>query len=203
MSEVESISYDRTSSGGGRQGPVVRLNWGCGSWTPHDWINADVKAGAGIDICGDIRDGLPLADSSVDYVVSIHALPELPYDGLVPALEELRRVLKPGGVLRLGLPDLDRGIDAYRRGDASYFLIPDADAQTIGAKFVTQMLWYGYSRSLFTHDFTAELLGAAGYSDIVPCAYRQTASRFAEIVGLDNRSEESFFIEASKPGGSP
>ena len=30
-------------------------------------------------------------------------------------------------------------------------------------KFVTQMIWYGYSRSLFVHDFVEELLERAGF----------------------------------------
>jgi predicted SAM-dependent methyltransferase len=178
---------------------VKRLNWGCGSWTEPGWINSDTKQGPGVDLACDIRGGLPLRDDSLDYAVSIHALPELEYDALVPALQELRRVLKPHGVLRLGLPDLDRGIDAYLREDRDYFVIPDDDACSTGAKFVTQMLWYGYSRSLFTHDFAAELLAKAGYVSVERCTFRQTRSRFPEIVELDNRPQESLFVEASKP----
>jgi predicted SAM-dependent methyltransferase len=182
------------------QKETVRLNWGCGDWTPEGWINADVKNGPGVDLACDIRDGLPLAKESVDYIVSIHALPELPLPDLMPALKELLRVLKPRGTLRLGLPDLDRAIDAYREGDGNYFVIPEEDAKSIGAKFVTQMLWYGYSKSLFTYDLVAELLEKAGYVGVVRCAFRQTASGVREIVELDNRSEESFFVEATKAG---
>ena len=63
----------------------------------------------------------------------------------MPVLTELRRVLKPGGVLRLCLPDLIKGVEAYERGDRDYFLIPDEDARSLGAKLVTQLIWYGYS----------------------------------------------------------
>jgi predicted SAM-dependent methyltransferase len=177
---------------------VKRLNWGCGEFPGPGWINSDVKELPGIDISCDIRDGLPLDDESLDYAVSIHALPEIPYPDLVPALRELRRVLKPGGVLRLVLPDLDRGIRAYLNEDEDYFLIPDEDAQTIGAKFIVQMVWYGYSRSLFTYDFTDEILRKAGFSEMARCEYRKTASRFPEIVELDSREKESLFVEATK-----
>ena len=178
---------------------VRRLNWGCGEHTAPGWINADIKKGPGVDVAGDIRDGLPLDDDSIDYATSVHALPELPYPDVVPALAELRRVLKPGGVLRLCLPDLDKGIRAYMQGRDDYFLIPKSDAHSRGGRFILHMLWYGYSRTLFTVDFIEELLLRAGYIDIVECRYRETASAFPEIVEFDNREPESFYVEATKP----
>jgi predicted SAM-dependent methyltransferase len=179
-------------------GKPRRLNWGCGGYPQQGWINSDVGNYAGVDIICDIREGLPLETGSIDYAVSIHALPEIPYPDLLRTLEELRRVLKPEGTLRLGLPDLDRAIAAYLNGDPTYFLIPDEDARTLGGKLVVQMIWYGYSRSVFTNDFVEELLLKAGFARVARCAYRQTASPFAEIVELDNREQESLFVEAVK-----
>jgi hypothetical protein len=106
--------------------------------------------------------------------------------------------LKTGGVLRLELPDLDKAIRAYVDGDADYFLIPDEDSRTIGGKLVTQMVWYGWSRTLFTHDFTEEMLLKAGFRNVARCRYFQTASPFPEIVELDSREQESLYIEAVK-----
>jgi predicted SAM-dependent methyltransferase len=177
---------------------VRRLNWGCGEQPEPGWLNSDVKDVPGIDIVADVRSGLPLDSGTIDYVTSIHALPELPYPDLVPALKELHRVLKPGGVLRLVLPDLERGIEAFQSGDRSYFHVPDEDARSIGSKFVTQMVWYGYSRSLFVPDFVEELLERAGFRQVVRCEYRQTASPWPEIVELDNRERESLFMEGVK-----
>lgn len=176
-----------------------RLNWGCGTEPEPGWINSDIKEDPTVDISCDILEGLPLETGSIEYAVSIHALPELRLPDLVPALMELRRVLAPGGVLRLALPDLDRAIEAYRRGDGGYFhLIPDEDARSLGSKMIVQMLWYGYSKSLFTQEFIAELLERAGFAEIEACEFQQTASEFEGIVALDNRPEESLFVEARK-----
>jgi predicted SAM-dependent methyltransferase len=177
---------------------VQRLNWGCGTQPMPGWINSDIKDGPGIDISCDIRDGLPLEDSSLDYVTSIHALPELPYPDIGTALVELRRVLKPGGVLRLSLPDLDRALRAYLDGDADYFLIPDDDVRSIGGKLIVQITWYGYSKSMYTFDFAEELLYRAGFRRVVRCSYQQTSTEHVEITTLDDRERESLFVEAFK-----
>ncbi len=177
---------------------MSRLHWGCGDWIEPGWINADAKDLPGVDLCCDIRDGLPLANESIDYAVSVHAFPELTLEEQVPALRELHRVLRPGGVLRLALPDLDLAVDAYRRGDRGYFLVPDERAESLGAKLVVQLLWYGFSRTVFTFDFVSELLAEAGYSRIDRCTFRETVSEFPEIVSLDNRPAESLFVEAVK-----
>ena len=183
---------------GSAEPQVRRLNWGCGRMGQPGWINSDLKTGHGIQISCDIRDGLPLESDFMDYVVSIHALPEIHYKDQVLILRELRRVIKPGGVLRLGLPDIDRSIEAYLRRDSSFFLVPDEDAASVGAKFVLQLIWYGYSKTFFNYDFIAELLGRAGFSRVERVAYGETTTRFDGITELDNREAESLFVEAYK-----
>jgi predicted SAM-dependent methyltransferase len=175
-----------------------RLNWGCGESGEPGWINSDIKEGPGVDISRDIRDGLPIESDSLDYVVSIHALPMIGYPDLVPVLRELHRVLKPGGVLRLALPDVDKGIRAYLAGDRSYFEVPDEDADTLSGKFILHMLWFGYSVSMFTSEFTHELLRRAGFAEVRDCGYRETGSEHEGITELDNRERETFFVEAVK-----
>lgn len=195
---MEDVTKERSQEPSGTTLVSRRLNWGCGEHPEPGWINSDIKDGPGIDVSCDIREGLPLEADTIDYAVSIHALPEIPYTDIVGALRELRRVLKPGGVLRLALPDLDKGIQAYLSEDEDYFLIPDEDARAIGSKFIVQMIWYGYSRTLFTYDFTAELLRKAGFTQVTRSDFRTTASRFPEIVELDSREKESLYVEATK-----
>ncbi len=177
----------------------TRLNWGCGSHVASGWINSDIKDDAGIDLVADIRRGLPLADDSIDYAVSVHALPELPYPELAPTLAELRRALKPGGVLRLVLPDFDRAIDAYRGGQADYFTVPADEVRSPGGRLIVHALWLGYTRTLFTLDFAEELLASAGFERVRACEYGRTTGPFGRIVELDNRPDESFYVEARKP----
>lgn len=177
---------------------VRRLNWGCGPTPAAGWINSDLQRAPGIQLSGDIRDGLALPDECIDYAVSIHGLQDLGYLDVLPALRELRRVLRSGGVLRLALPDLERSIDAWRHGDASYFYIPDSEVSSIGGKLIVQAVWYGSTRTPFTWDFIRELALRAGFRQVTRCKFGQTESIWPEIVGLDNRERESLFVEALK-----
>jgi SAM-dependent methyltransferase len=176
--------------------PLRRLHWGCGGVIAPGWINSDVIDAPGIDVICDIRTGLRLPDDHVDYIVSHHSLPELKIWDQIPALQELRRVLKPGGVLRLSLPDLDAAIAAYLGGRQSYFEVYAWD--TLAGNFITQILWHSYSATLFTTSFAEELLTKAGFAEVRQTAYRVTSSRYPEIVELDSRPAESFYVEAFK-----
>ncbi len=175
-----------------------RLNVGCGPCRRDGWINADRLRGPGIDITGDLRDGLPLPDDSVDYVVAMHVLQDLSYLEIVPALAELRRLLRPGGVLRSGVPDLERAIEAFRRNDRAYFYVPDDEVRSAGAKLVVQAIWYGSVRTPFTWDFAREMCEKAGFRRIDRCGVRHTESAHADIVDLDNRERETLYFEAVK-----
>jgi SAM-dependent methyltransferase len=175
---------------------VRRLHWGCNDKTPAGWINSDIKERPGIDLSCDILDGLPLDDESIDYITSQHALQELKIPDQEKALRELRRVLKPKGVLRLCLPDLDLAITAYQSGRRDYFKVEDWG--TLSGNFICHILWYSYNHTLFTYDFAEELLHKAGFQDVRRVEYRQTASPYPEIVDLDSRPEESFYAEACR-----
>ena len=175
-----------------------RLQFGCGAFPAEGWINTNLTPGPGVDICCDIRDGLPVPSASIQYIASMHALVELPYLDVVPALRELHRALEPGGVLRLGLPDLDRAIEAYRAGDRGYFSIPDDEIASIDGRFVVQMTWYGTNLMMFTFELARELLERADFHGVRRAGYRQTTSPFPDIVALDNRPKESFFVEAAR-----
>lgn len=175
-----------------------RLHLGCGPRAAAGWLNLDTWPYPGVDLLADLRSGLPLPEGTMDAALALHVLQDIAWPDLPAAVRELRRVLRPGGVLRLGLPDLDRAIDAYRRGDAAYFLVPDDDAQSLGAKLVTQIVWYGSVRTPFNFDFARELLEEAGFVDLRRCAFGQTHSGDPLLASLDHRERESLFVEARR-----
>ena len=173
-----------------------RLHWGCGNVTATGWINTDVADLAGIDIRCDVVGGLPFADNSIDCISTQHALQYVELYDQWKALDEQRRVLKPGGVLRLCLPDLDQAIAAYQGGQRDYFY--SHDRRTISGEFIAQVLGWGHAKTLFTYEFAEELVVDVGFRSCHRVGYRETVSRYPEIVELDDREGESFFLEAFK-----
>ena len=95
---------------------------GCGPCVLAGWINVDQQPRHRIDLAADLRTSLALQSDSIDYIVGIHVLQDLPFLDIPPALMELQRVLKPSGLIRLALPDLDKAICAYLTGDHDYFM---------------------------------------------------------------------------------
>jgi SAM-dependent methyltransferase len=142
---------------------IHRPHWGCDPVRPSGWINSDNEERPGIDISCDILDGLPLDGDSIDYISSQHALPDFKIFDVVDALRELRRVLKPGGVLCL--PDVDKAIAPYQGGRQDYLWCWEWD--TISGNLITQILLNcNQSRTPFAYEFAEKLLRIAGLTDV-------------------------------------
>lgn len=89
------------------------LNLGCGARRHPDWVNVDFCAHAPDVLAHDLATPLPFADDSFDAVYHSHVLEHLPREAASGFLAECRRVLRPGGVLRVAVPDLERLARTY------------------------------------------------------------------------------------------
>src|SRR5438445_2136934 len=92
---------------------VNYLNLGCGSRYHARWINIDIVPAGPDVIAHDLRQGIPLPDNSCDVVYHSHVLEHLRRAEAKYLLCECYRVLKPGGILRAAIPDLERICSAY------------------------------------------------------------------------------------------
>ncbi len=61
----------------------------------------------------DLRKGIPFPDGSVDAVYHSHVLEHIDRDGADGFMSEIRRVLRPGGVQRIVVPDLELLVKRY------------------------------------------------------------------------------------------
>jgi SAM-dependent methyltransferase len=175
----------------------VNLNWGCAGVISPRWYGSD-RDDYGQDHVGDIADGLPWPDGTFDIVVTHHTLQMLAYPQLVPALAELRRVLRPNGVLRLSVPDLERAWRAYENNDAGHFLIDDGIERSLDGKLCAYLSQCGSTRSVFTGPWLCELVRRVGFLDAWLVSFGATCTNHTDCVELDTRPAESVFVEAVK-----
>lgn len=93
----------------------LMLNLGCGSTFHSDWLNVDFQ-GRGNEVLGyNLELGIPFADDSFDIVYHSHILEHFSKKWAEFFLQECFRVLKPGGLLRIAVPDLENIATAYLR----------------------------------------------------------------------------------------
>lgn len=83
------------------------VNIGCGSVFHNAWINLDlVPASTDVQRC-DFRKGLPYPDNYFDACYSSHVFEHLKKQEAKDLIGECLRVLKPNGIIRLVVPDLE------------------------------------------------------------------------------------------------
>lgn len=156
----------------------------------------------------DIAEPLPVADAALDWVYAEHLIEHVSLPTAVHWLTEVRRVLAPGGVLRLTTPDLAKYVAGYLDGDPFFAkhrrrigqAIRVAPAMPARKAFMFNQLFYLYGhRWLYDLAELRHVLGEAGFaaSEVRLCGYR-SGSR-DDIAELDQkfRSDETIYVEVS------
>ena len=112
---------------------MTYIQYGCGYSAPAGWLNFDSSPTIKLEkvpllgrfvrknatrfpenvVVGDIVAGLPVPDNSADGVYASHVLEHLARDEFNIALRNTFRILKPGGLFRLIVPDLEERARRY------------------------------------------------------------------------------------------
>jgi SAM-dependent methyltransferase len=137
----------------------------------------------------DLRNGLPFPDASVDFLYSSHALHHLYRAEAAKLLAEGIRTLKPGGTLRIVVPDLEFIMSLYQQGKReralSYFFYDSPRSELFSRRYQYDFL------------LLRDLLESTGFRDVRRCAYQK--GRTPDLGCLDRMPEESLFVEARRP----
>jgi predicted SAM-dependent methyltransferase len=86
---------------------VAKLQLGAGTNRLPGWLNTDGYPVSLRIAVLDARGRFPFADRSFDYVWSEHHIEHIALEEGARMLRECRRILKPGGRIRIATPDLD------------------------------------------------------------------------------------------------
>jgi predicted SAM-dependent methyltransferase len=102
------------------------LNLGCGACFHHAWVNVDFTSNSPDVIAHDLRRGAPAPDASASVVYHSHVLEHFRPEDARRFLRECWRVLIPGGIARVVIPDLEtiarlylRNLELAAGGDAN------------------------------------------------------------------------------------
>ena len=194
-----------------------------GRITPgFEHVDREAIPGANVRVC-DIRLGLPYPAGSVEVAVMSHVLEHLhPFWEAPTVLREVHRVLMPGGVFRVAVPDLAKLASAYMGGEDQ---ITEALAKTqrelkeyvgtpyeeLPAALRFSVICFGDNsgspaydghRVCFDDESLKWVLTRAGFVDFAVVGPAE--SRHPDLLRRyrDVEAAEEIVVEVSKPGAS-
>lgn len=174
------------------RGPL-RLHLGSGTNSLPGWVNVDLlRPGRTLDLYWDLRRPLPFPDATVDAIFAEHLLEHLPFQAGVGLLRECRRVTGLGGIVRVGVPDLDRYIASYLgRDDIIERVRPGrpSRALALGEPFFL----YGH-RCMYDFETMQRALLDAGFTHVEHSSFGQ--GRLQPSPDSIGRRAETMYVEA-------
>lgn len=149
----------------------ILLNLGCGSHYHKDWVNVDIRSSSPDVLSHDLTQKLPFEDNSVNVVYHSHLLEHFPKCNAANFLSECYRLLKPGGILRVVVPDLEmivrlylellgRSLDGVQKAKERYeWIMLEMFDQMVRNQSGGEMLKYWQQNPMPAEDFVIERVG--------------------------------------------
>lgn len=158
---------------------ALRLHLGCGHVDHPGFVNVDGRPAPhvhhvqGLDRLGGFNDGVAAL------VYASHCLEHMPRNDLKRVLAEWHRVLQPGGVVRISVPDFDLMVDTY--------LDTARDVQSVQMPLMGEQNYpLNFHYVAFTERFLSELLVQAGFHS--PRRWQHGEDEWASVPDWSGRS---------------
>lgn len=180
----------------------IKLNVGCGTDYKKGWINIDNNSDDNIeklDLNWDLRNPLPFDDNSIDFIFNEHFFEHLTVEEAQPIMKDFERVLKPGGAMRIAMPDLEGVVNNYLHVP----LDEDPVIKEFKLDFVkTRAEWMNISfrewghKWLYDWEELERRLKDAGFTQMERCKLRK--SKYPELCNLEIRDGSLLIAEVIK-----
>lgn len=173
----------------------LKLHLGSGGNNLPGWVNVDL-VGARADVTWDLRRPLPFLDRSAEAVFLEHVLEHMTVAQGMAVLRHALRVLGPGGVLRVGVPDAGLYARSYAREDGAIDdLRPGRPTSMLALGEVFQEHGHVSAWDGETLTLVIDAVGFAG-AEVMPGG----TSRLDPAPDSPARIPESVYVEAVAPG---
>lgn len=155
---------------------------------------------------GDVVRGLPLATGSCRVVYASHVMEHLLAHEVRRFLKEIYRILAPGGIVRLVVPDLQIYIDAYQSSSDADQLIrslnffPPNHSSRLHRWLTAVAGNRTLHRWVYNDASLRRTLADAGYANPTKLMPGETTIPEPGMLNLRERAWESLYMEASRPG---
>lgn len=163
----------------------IKLNLGARNRPIPGFKGFDCDPHEGVDYVGDIRDLSMFKDGEVSEIYGSHVVEHVSHLETLPLLKEWARVLEPGGILYIAVPDFKRTVELYAQLGLSdwivRFLMGDQEYKT------------AYHYNLFDEPRLTKLLREAGFCDVTrvdefPIGDKHDCSRIVSTHDLESVS---------------
>jgi len=135
----------------------------------------------------DLSLSLPLHENSVDFIYSSHFFEHLFKDDAAALLKSCARALKPGGAIRISIPDLAYAVSLYGLGRKTELLDDYFFVEGKGSYLARHKYMYDF-------ELIKQALELSGFLNVIRCEYRQ--GKTPDIKALDVYPDVSLFVEA-------
>lgn len=171
----------------------MKISLGSGGVRLAGWIHIDFDACCRPDIRADLRADLPFETACADFLHSEDFIGQLTFSQARHFLTECHRILKPGGVLRILTPDLEKLVSLYQKRDQH---LKDLWDQEVGiplvvgtmGELVHAALTFAEQNSFFDEETLRALLEPIGFT-----VHRREfgQSPFPELRNIDLRTPDN------------
>jgi predicted SAM-dependent methyltransferase len=138
----------------------LKLHLGCGTVNTPGYVNIDVAPMSHVHLVQKIDRLARFKSNSVDFIYASHVLEHISHRETIKVLQEWKRVLKPGGLLRLSVPDFDALLQIY---GMSQNHLPSIERMLFGGQDYPGNAHF----AAFNFDHIRSLLVQAGFEEPV------------------------------------
>jgi predicted SAM-dependent methyltransferase len=164
-----------------RRAPL-RLHLGSGVEYKPGWVNVDL-AGDRVDLAWDLTTPLPFPDGVAEAIFHEHVLSLIDLRKGLALLDETFRMLRPGGVTRIGVPDPWPERSALPHGRELPRLLA-----------VQEIFYYPGNRAMYDAETLELVLRAAGFEQAERRDFGD--SRIVACPDTPRRQEGTLYVEA-------